>query len=237
MKTASGVKAAPFTRFRMFPPGTLTFLRALKRNNDREWFRARKDEYDRVVRAPMIEMIERLAGDFRAFAPDLLASPKASLYRIYRDTRFSDDKSPLKTHISAIFPHRALPKHMGAGLYVEVTPKWVWVGGGMYAPDTSILHAEREHIAENVRRLRAIVESPAFRRAVGTLEGEKLKRVPRGFDANHEAAEYLKFRQFLAGREYPASFATSPRFYAGTLNVFRQIAPLIKFLNEPLVGR
>jgi uncharacterized protein (TIGR02453 family) len=230
----TGVKVAPFTRF---SPKALTFLRALKRNNDREWFKARKDEYERVVRAPMIEMIERLAVDFRAFAPDLLASPKASLYRIYRDTRFSDDKTPLKTHISAIFPHRGLPKHQGAGLYVEVTPKWVWVGGGMYAPDTSQLHAEREHIATNVRRLRAIVESPSFRRMVGRLEGEKLLRAPRGFDANHEAVEYLKFRQFLAGREFPASFATSPRFYSGTLNVFRQIAPLIKFLNEPLVGR
>ena len=234
MTTTSGVKATPFT---CFSPKALTFLRALKRNNDREWFKARKDEYERVVRAPMIEMIERLAVDFRAFAPDLLASPKASLYRIYRDTRFSDDKTPLKTHISAIFPHRGLPKHQGAGLYVEVTPKWVWVGGGMYAPDTSQLHAEREHIAANFRRLRAIVESPSFRRTAGRLEGEKLQRVPRGFDASHEAVEYLKFRQFLAGREFPASFATRPRFYAGMLTVFRAIAPLIKFLNEPLVGR
>ena len=233
-KGAPGRKTAPFTRF---SPKTLAFLRALKRNNDREWFRARKDEYDRVVRAPMIEMIERLAVDFRAFAPDLSASPKVSLYRIYRDTRFSDDKTPLKTHIAAVFPDRRLGKHQGAGLYLHVTPKEVWIGGGMYGPDTAQLHAEREHIAANHRRLRAIVESPSFVRAVGELEGEKLQRVPRGFDANHPAAEYLKFRQFLAGCEYPACFATSPQFYAGTLKVFRAIAPLIKFLNEPLLGR
>jgi uncharacterized protein (TIGR02453 family) len=221
-------------RFSSFSPKALACLRALKRNNDREWFKAHKEEYERLLRAPMIALIERLAVDFRAFAPDLAASPKASLYRIYRDTRFSDDKTPLKTHVSAVFPHRDLGKHRGAGLYLEVTPGWVWVGGGMYAPDTSDLHAEREHIAANLGRLRAIVESPSFRRAVGRLDGNRLQRVPRGFDKDHEAADYLRFRQFLAGREFPASFATSPRFYAGTVTVFRRIAPLIGFLNEPL---
>jgi len=222
-------------RFSRFDPKALAFLRALKRNNDREWFKARKEEYERLLRAPMVGLIERLAADFRAFAPDLAASPKASLYRIYRDTRFSDDKTPLKTHISAVFPHRNLGKHQGAGLYIEVTPKWVWVGGGMYAPDTSQLHAVREHIAANLRRLQAIIESPSFRRVVGRLDGARLQRVPRGFDKDHEAAEHLKFRQFLAGREFPTAFATSPRFYAGTINVFREVAPLIRFLNEPLL--
>jgi uncharacterized protein (DUF2461 family) len=106
----------------------------------------------------------------------------------------------------------------------------------MYAPGTPQLQAVRDHIAGNVRRLRSIVESPAFRRAVGSLEGEKLQRVPRGFPNDHEAAELLKHRQFLAGREFPAAFAHSPRFYAGLINVFRQVSPLIGFLNEPLVG-
>jgi uncharacterized protein (TIGR02453 family) len=218
-----------------FSPKSLAFLRALKRNNDREWFKARRDRYERVLRGPMIEVIDRLADDFRSFAPDLVASPKTSLYRIYRDTRFSDDKKPLKTHIAAIFPCRRLPKHQGAGLYLEVAPGWVWVGGGMYAPDTSQLQAVREHIAENVAHLRAIVESRGFRRAVGRLEGERLQRVPRGFAKDHPAAEYLRHRQFLAGREFPATFACSPRFYAGIINVYRQVAPLARFLNEPLL--
>jgi uncharacterized protein (DUF2461 family) len=87
-----------------------------------------------------------------------------------------------------------------------------------------------------VRHLRAIVESPGFRRTVGRLEGERLQRVPRGFPRDHEAAEYLKYRQFLAGREFPSAFAYSARFYAGVLNVFRQIAPLTRFLNEPLLN-
>ena len=219
-----------------FSAKSLAFLRALRRNNDREWFKARKDRYEHVLREPMIALIERLADDFRAFAPDLVATPRASLYRIYRDTRFSEDKTPLKTHISAVFPCRGLQKHQGAGLYLEVDPRWVWVGGGMYAPDTSQLQAVREHIFANVRRLRAIVESPSFRKTVGRLEGEQLQRVPRGFPKDHQAADYLRFRQFLAGCEFPASFATSRQFYPGVLKVFRHVAPLTAFLNEPLKG-
>src|SRR5262245_27482962 len=157
----------------------MAFLRALKRHNNREWFNARKDRYDELVRAPMIAVIERLASDFRAFAPDLVAHPKASLFRIYRDTRFSHDKTPFKTHVAARFPCRGLARHQGAGLYFEVAAGWVWVGGGLYAPETAQLHAVREHIAANLRRFRSIVEAPAFRRRVGPLHGEKLQRVPR----------------------------------------------------------
>jgi uncharacterized protein (TIGR02453 family) len=218
-----------------FSPKALTFLRALKRNNDRDWFRARKEQYDTLLRVPMIQVIERLASDFRAFAPDLVATPKASLYRIYRDTRFSENKAPLKTHVAAMFPCRGLPKHQGAGLYVHVALDGVWVGGGMYAPETSQLQAERDHIAANVKRLQTIVNAPGFRRTVGGLEGEQLQRVPRGFPKDHVAAEYLKYRQFLAGKEFPARFACSPRFYATVVSVFREVAPLIKFLNEPLL--
>jgi uncharacterized protein (DUF2461 family) len=105
----------------------------------------------------------------------------------------------------------------------------------MYAPQMPQLQAVREHIAANSRRLRSIVSAPGFRRAVGLLDGERLQRVPRGFPKDHEAAEFLKFRQFLAGREFPPSFAASPKFYSSVLGVFRQIAPLIAFLNEPLL--
>src|SRR5215467_5835414 len=100
----------------MFTPKTLSFLRSLKRNNDREWFRARKDQYEAHVHEPMIAVVERLAGDFKTFAPELIASPKQSLFRIYRDTRFSSDKRPLKTHAGAVFRTRQLPKPQGAGL-------------------------------------------------------------------------------------------------------------------------
>jgi uncharacterized protein (TIGR02453 family) len=219
-----------------FTPATLTFLRGLKRNNRREWFQAHRDDFEMHVRAPMIAIIERLAADFRSFAPELIASPKSSIYRIYRDIRFSENKAPYKTHAAAVFPARGLEKHQGAGLYFHVSPTEVWMGGGMYAPQTPQLQAVREHIAANVKHLRTIVESPAFRRQVGRLEGERLQRVPRGFPRDHEAAEFLKFRQFLAGREFPAALATSPRFYPTLLAVFRRVAPLARFLNEPLLG-
>jgi len=234
MNNAVPRAASPFTSF---SPSALAFLRALKRNNDREWFKARKARYEEELRAPMIALIERLAGDFRKLAPELVASPKASLYRIYRDTRFSDNKAPLKTHVAAVFPCRGLARHQGAGLYLEVAPGWVWVGGGLYAPETPQLHAVREHIAAHSGRFLRIVESPGFRRAVGSLDGERLQRVPRGFPKDHKAAEFLKYRQFLAGREFPAAFATSGRFYAGVLGVFREVAPLTRFLNEPLLAQ
>jgi uncharacterized protein (TIGR02453 family) len=217
-----------------FPPETLKFLRALKRNNDREWFRARKEQYDQQVRAPMVAVIEQLATDFKRFAPELIASPKASLYRIYRDTRFSADKTPLKTNAAAVFPWRGLQRHEGAGLYFEVSPGWVWAGGGMYAPHSPQLLRVREHIAATWPEIRTIVSRRPFVRYAGTLDGDRTSRVPRGFPADDAAAEFLKYRQFLAGRQFPAAFACNREFYTTLLATFKAIVPLVRFLNEPL---
>lgn len=219
-----------------FSNQTLAFLRALRRNNDREWFRARKDAYEEHVRGPMAALVERLAGDLARFAPELVATPKVSLFRPYRDTRFSEDKRPLKTNVAAVFPCRGLRKHQGAGLYVAVDCDTVIVAGGLHTPQPPELQRVRQHIAANYVRFRALVESPAFRRSLGGLQGESLKRVPRGFAADHPAAQYLKRRQFLGWREFPAAFATSPRFYATVVRSFEQMAPFIRFLNEPLLA-
>jgi uncharacterized protein (TIGR02453 family) len=221
----------------MFTPKTLLFLRALKRNNNRDWFRERKDEYERHVRGPMIAVIERLATDFRGFAPELEASPKTSLYRIYTDTRFDADKPPLKTHIAASFRHRRLPRHECAGLYFEVSPGWVWIGGGFYAPQTSHLVRIREHIVETHPELHQIARARSVARAVGSLDGERLARVPRGFAKDHPAADYLKFRSFLAGREFPVDLATSDRFYPTLVTTFKALTPLVRFLNQALLQR
>ena len=220
-----------------FTEDTLRFLKALKRNNDREWFRARKDQYEAHVRGPMVAVIERLALDLPAFAPELVASPKASMYRIYRDTRFSADKTPLKTHVAAVFPHRELTKHGGGGLYFHLTPDELMIGGGIYAPEPKQLHRLREHVAANPRRFGAIVESPVFRRTFGGVSGARLQRVPRGFTPDHPAADYLKLKQFLAGCTLPAKQATTVRFYGSLVRRFEQIAPFIRFLNESLAGR
>jgi uncharacterized protein (TIGR02453 family) len=215
-----------------FTPKTVPFLRALKRNNDREWFRARRATYDEHVLAPMVAVIEQLASDFRAFAPDLVADPRRSIYRIYRDTRFSADKSPLKTHIAAVFPPRDGQRHESAGLYFEVAHGWVWIGGGLYRPTPPMLHRVREHIAGNLTQFRALVRAPAFRRQCGEITGECLARVPRPFPKDHPAAEYLKLKQFLAAREFAADLAASPRFYPTLLGVFTSIAPVVRFLND-----
>jgi uncharacterized protein (TIGR02453 family) len=219
-----------------FTTDTLKFLRALKRNNDREWFRARREEYDRHVREPMIAVIEHLARDFQRIAPEIVAAPKVSLYRIYRDTRFSEDKTPLKTHAAAVFPTRGLPKHEGAGFYFEVAPGWVWIGGGLYAPPPPQLLRVREHIATTWPRVKRIATSKTFTTNVSQLDGEQLTRVPRGFATGHPAADYLKHRQFIAGRELPPEIATDATFYPTLLATFAAILPLIRFLNEPLTG-
>lgn len=222
-----------------FTPRTLAFLRALKRNNNREWFRAHNDRYEEHVRGPMLAVIERLAGDLPGFAPDLVASPRESMFRIYRDTRFSGDKRPLKTHVAASFSSRKLPRRAGAGLYFHLDPntdREVWIGGGTYAPEPHELTRIRAHVASNHLAFRAIVESPVFRKVTGGIEGERLTRVPRGYPGDHPAADYLKLKQLYAGRSYDVALATSPRFYSELIRVFRVVSPLVMFLNEPLTG-
>jgi uncharacterized protein (TIGR02453 family) len=222
---------SPFTR------KTLSFLRALKRNNRREWFVPRKEEYEQHVRAPMIELIDRLAADMRAFAPELAADPKVSLFRVYRDTRFSSDKRPYKTHVAARFPMRSFPRGEGAGLYMEIAPGWVWMGGGMYMPTSADLHDIRAQIAASHPRLDRLVTTPAFKKAVGELTGDRLTRVPLGYAKDHPAAHYLQFKQFLGACEHDASLATSPRFYHELLKVFKGVAPLVQFLNAAIEPR
>jgi uncharacterized protein (TIGR02453 family) len=159
-----------------------------------------------------------------------------SLYRIYRDTRFSGDKRPLKTHVAAHFPSRRFPRGEGAGLYLEVAPAWVWIGGGLYMPSSPDLRAIRARIASRHRALDRMVTTPEFRRAVGRLEGEQLSRVPRGYPRDHPGEHYLRFKQFLAGREFEAELATRDRFYTEVLSIFRAVAPLIRFLNSALLA-
>ena len=221
---------SPFTR------KTLAFLRALRRNNDRDWFRLRKPQYEEHVHGPMVELLARLAVDLPGFAPELIADPRVSLYRIYRDTRFSADKSPLKSHVAAHFPSKGFSRGEGAGLYVQVGPAAVWIGGGLYMPASSDLRLIRAHIADHHRTLHRIVTGSPFRRAVGELDGAQLAGMPRGYLADHPAAGYLRFKQFLAGSGFEAEFATTDRFYPELLRVFRAVAPLVRFLNTPLLA-
>jgi uncharacterized protein (TIGR02453 family) len=226
---------AKLDRIDMFTPKTLSFLRSLKRNNRREWFHERRDQYETHCRQPMIALVERMAVDLRSFAPDHAADPKVSLFKQFRDTRFSEDKTPMKTHIAATFPNRTLGRMNGAGLYFEIAPGWVWIGGGLWRPDTSQLQLVREHIVANLREFEKIVNAPRLKK-LGGLQGDRLTRVPRGFAKDHPAAGYLQHRQFIAFREEPPAFATSKSFYRELRATIEAIVPLVRFLNEPLVG-
>jgi uncharacterized protein (TIGR02453 family) len=219
----------------VFTAKTLSFLRSLKRNNNRAWFHENKVQYETHVRGPMLSIVDRLAADFPKFAPEFQADPKVSIFRQWRDTRFSEDKTPLKTNVAAVFPYRTLGRMNGAGLYFEVAPQWVWIGGGLYAPETSQLQALREHIAVHHRQLDRIVNSAGMKR-LGGLRGDRMTRVPRGFAKDHPAAHYLQYKQFLGFREEPASFAARSDFYRQLLATFRQLAPLVRFLNEPILA-
>ena len=221
--------------FATFPKEGLQFLRSLKRNNNREWFRRHKTIYETHVKKPMMELIEAMAREFQLFAPEMIASSKVSAYRIYRDTRFSKDKSPYKTHVAAVFPRRDLGKHQGAGFYLHIDPTEILIGGGLYMVMPEDLQAIRNHIAENPKAFIRIVNSTQFRKLFGAISGEQLTRVPRGFSADHPAAEYLRYKQFLAGRTFEANTATSPRFHKLMVESFRGILPLVRFLNEPIV--
>jgi uncharacterized protein (TIGR02453 family) len=220
-------ESAPFT------PETLAFLRALARNNDRDWFRARADEYDLHVKRPMRAVIERLGEEFRQLAPELMADPKKSLYRIWRDTRFSPDKRPLKTNIAAVFPHRLGNRHTSAGLYFEISPKWVFAGGGIYMPERADLIKIRARIAADPGEFRRLASAAPLRR-IGGVQGDRLTRVPRGYAADHPAKEYLRLKHFLGFREWPPELATSPRFWPAMLATFSAVMPLVRYLNEAI---
>src|SRR5580693_6060819 len=153
--------------FAGFPEQGMQFFRSLARNNRREWFQPRKPVYDEQVKAPMAELVGALSAEMMRFAPEHAADPAKAIYRIYRDTRFSKDKTPYKTHIAAIFPRRGLEKHGGAGLYFSVSPDEIEVAGGVYMPGPDELLAIRMHVAEHHERFRQNVKSKKLRTLMG----------------------------------------------------------------------
>jgi uncharacterized protein (TIGR02453 family) len=221
--------------FSAFPKEGLQFLRSLKRHNNREWFLEHKGIYEQHVKQPLAQLIDTLAGEFQQFAPEMIASPKLSSYRIYRDTRFSKDKSPYKTHVAAVFPRSGLGKHEGAAFYFHIAPTELLIGGGLYMSLPEDLSAVRAHIAENTKSFIGIVGSRQFRKLFGTVGGEQLSRVPRGFPPGHPAADYLRHKQFLAGRNFEPEVATTSGFYKLLVETFKGMLPFVRFLNDPIV--
>jgi uncharacterized protein (TIGR02453 family) len=213
----------------MFPPEAITFLKGLEKHNNREWFQPRKETFDTKLKEPMLAFVESINAELLKFAPEHITEPKKAVYRIYRDTRFSKDKTPYKTHLGAIFPRRGLGKDAGAGYYFHVSSKGVGVACGAYAPGPEELRKIRPFIADNHKLVRA------SNKLMGSVQGTTLTRVPKGFDAEHPAADLIKMKQWYWWVELDLALATSPKLKAEIVKRFRSIAPMVELLNKPLL--
>lgn len=221
--------------FEGFPREGVAFLKNLKRNNNREWFHKHKDDYESLVKLPMQSLIAALQPHFQKFAPEIEANPKRSIFRIYRDVRFSKDKSPYKTHVAAHFVIRGKAKGVeGSGYYVHIEPGQVFLGGGLYMPDGDQLKKIRKAIATRSKEFLSIVEGKSFTKRFGKLEGEKLSRAPKGYEPTHPMAEWLKFKQFFVGEEWAESKCYKESFVREVATSFEAAAPLVRFLNEAI---
>jgi len=211
------------------------FLKGLKKNNKREWFQARKEVFDRSVKAPMEHLVEAINSHLVQFAPQFISDPKKAVYRIYRDTRFSKDKTPYKTHIAASLTRAGMERHVSAGYYFSVSPDQVEIAGGIYMPGPEQLRTIRDFLSEHHQEFRELVASKPLRKLVGDLQGDTMSRVPKGYPADHPAADLLKRKQwyFYDTRLDPA-LMTSPKLLGEIVKRFKQMAPFIDWMNRPL---
>lgn len=213
------------------------FFRGLKRNNRRDWFQPRKHLFDQHVKAPMLELIGRINAQLAKFAPEYVTDPKDAVFRIYRDTRFSPDKTPYKTHMAASFSRRGGERLGTGGFYFSVSHETVEVAAGIYHPDRDVMLLIRTHIAENHEELRRILGSKTSRKLTGELKGDALSRAPKGFDPAHPAAEFIKMKDWIFDVTLDSAIVTTPQLERGITERFRAMAPLVDYLNRPLIAR
>ena len=225
-----------------FTTATFRFFRELARNNAKPWFEAHRADYEDHVRAPMRALIEEMDVRLARFAPEITGDPKRSLFRIYRDIRFSKDKSPYKTHAACWFYHRDGSRAVGreaagggAGFYFQIAPGDSFLGGGMWMPPREALLGLRESLAEDPKRFTRIATDRRLVRRFGGLSEEAvLRRVPRGFAPDHPAARWLKFQSFVMGRALTDAQAVSARLPALLEADFRLMLPLVRWINGVL---
>jgi len=216
-----------------FSPDALKYLVQLKRHNNRPWFLKNKETYEREIKAPMVSLVLALNAEMRSLAPELITEPKRAIYRIYRDVRFSPDKSPYKTHVAALFAPRGLEKHACAGLYFHFAPDELLLAGGVYMPGPKELLAIRNHIAANPAVFRRILAHRQIA-SLGGLQGDQLVRVPKGFAPDHPAADLLRYKQFLVWVTHPPEMALGKSLLPLLVQTFRTLLPVVRFLNSPL---
>jgi uncharacterized protein (TIGR02453 family) len=234
------VHAPSFTGFR---PEAIQFLADLTANNERAWFQPRKAEYERLLKEPMEELCVALEAEFRGRDIPLHADAARSPFRIYRDTRFSKDKSPYKTHVAASFAWagdgidsatgRSHTESVHAsGGYFHLQPGEIYVGGGVWHPDKEWITAFRERVAGDYDGFRDLVDAPAFKGTFGDVgdDGESLKRVPAGFPPDHPAATILRLKNVTFGRRLSDAEAMSPDLPVVIADSFAVGTPLMRYL-------
>ncbi len=211
----------------IIPASTLDFLRELQANNTREWFAAHKPRYQEAY------------DQFKSFADTVLDKMShldnieaLNVFRIYRDVRFSKDKSPYKNHFSASMSRAT--KWLRGGYYFHVEPGASFVGGGFWEPNSADLKRMREGIAANEQGFRKILADPAFKKTFGQLEGDKLKTAPQGFAKDHPALDLLQHKQFLISRKFSDAEVLSPSFRDDIVTTFRNMRPFFDYMSEIL---
>jgi uncharacterized protein (TIGR02453 family) len=234
------VAAPPFAGF---TPAAIQFMADLAQNNDRAWFQPRKTDYERLVKEPMEAMITELTVHLSERDIPLRADPRRSPFRIYRDTRFSRDKSPYKTHIGASFPwvdqldeagESVDEESHGNGGYFNFQPGEMYVGGGMWMAAKPRLDALRRAVLEEPDRVRSAIEEPGFVAWFGEVRShEELKRTPPGYPPDHPMAHMFRWKDLVFGRRLADEEVCSPDLprrlaegYEAALPVFRFLATL-----------
>jgi len=218
-----------------FTRQTLDFLRQLKRNNRREWFEARRDMYERDLKQPMLALIEKITHGMTDYAPAHVRPPQKCMLRIYRDTRFSADKTPYKTNLAAWWTRNGLEKTSGGGYYFHLTATEMIVAAGVYMPPKEQLLAIRQHLLAHPDEFKRLIESKKLSAKMTLHDPAALSRPPKGFPADHPALEWIKWRQWGVTATLPVDFALQPALAATIGAHFKLAQPLVDFLNEPLL--
>jgi uncharacterized protein (TIGR02453 family) len=215
----------------------LEFLRKLRRNNNRAWFEQHKQEYEELVKLPMQSLIASLQPLVEMFAPEYDLNPRKALFRIYRDVRFSKDKTPYKTHVAAHVVLRGKAKGTeGSGFYLHIEPGNVFLGAGIYMPTSEDLKKIRTAIDEKPEEFLSILKNRLFKKTFTTLEGEKGKRPPQGYRHDHPMLEWLRYKQFYVWLEWPERECYNRVFIKKVARVYKTALPLVRFLNAAMAG-
>ncbi|HEY1256662.1 MAG TPA: DUF2461 domain-containing protein [Terracidiphilus sp.] len=219
-----------------FKPEALKFLRALARHNDREWFTPRKPVFEAELKEPMLAIIRKVNEAMESFAPSFVRPAEKCLFRIYRDTRFSADKKPYKTHVAAWWSHQGMEKTSGAGYYFHIDAKEVIIAAGAYMPEKDQLSAIRHWFLEHHEEFRKLLRTSALRKAFSEFEGNVLSRPPKGFPKEHPALDLIQCRQWGVSATLPSTVALNPGFAAEIIRHFRLATPVVEALNSPLLA-